>query len=374
MKGLLYFSLALSLHTMAQGVKIAPTPGNPDPSAVLELQSANQGFMVPRLNLQAANDGVTVPNPAHSLVVYNLGQTLQPAGLYYNQGSPSAPVWVLLVANPAQSSIDMNNQAIQNLPPPVNAQDAVNKFYVDNLIAASGGGGGTGMAAPVAISAQSASAYTFADAVRYCDSLTAGGQSNWRLPTVDEIAYFTKTAGSTTDFLWTKSLTFGKDFATNQNFIAYRLSDGKWTDGGINRFFFPSRSVSGSTMNSSFTSVATFTALTPGNLFVPTAMTWTASASGSCSNSLQSRLKYNFPDGSFFYSGVSSTNCGSSTFLNLNSIPILNEAAAYLSIEVEVRNTGGTDGNRSGTLQITGYEISLSQIDGATRPCRCIRY
>jgi len=372
---ILGFALAFSSVAFTQGVLVAPSPGTPDSSALMELRAPDRGFMLPRVNLQAANDGVTIPNPAHSLTVYNTGQTMQPEGIFYNQGTPASPVWVLLVANPAQADLDMNGRSIINLPPPVNGQDAVNKLYVDNLVAA-GGGGGTGMSAPVAVSNESSTQFTFADAVQYCETLTEGGHSDWRLPTVDELAYFTKISGASTEFLWTKTLTFGKDFATNQNFIAYRLSDGKWTDGGINRFFFPSRNVNGNTMNSSFTSVATFTALTSGNLFVPTAMTWTGGTSGgNCSDYHESRLKYNFPDGSFFYSNVNSHQCnGTSTFLNLSSIPILNESAAYLSIELEVRNSGGVNGTRVGSLSITGYEISLSQIDGSTRNCRCIRY
>jgi hypothetical protein len=366
--------LAIASNLYTQGVLVSPASGTPDSSALMELRAPDKGFMLPRVNLLAANDATTIPNPAHSLTIYNTGQTLQPEGIFYNQGTPASPVWVLLVANPAQADLDMNGRSIINLPPPVNGQDAVNKFYVDNLVSA--GGGGSGMAAPTSVSLQSPAALTFADAVQYCETLSEGGQNDWRLPTVDELAYFTKISGASTAFLWTKSLTFGKDFATNQNYIAFRLSDGKWTDGGINRFFFPNRNVNGSTMNSAFTPVATFSALNPGNLFVPTAMTWTGGVStGDCSNICETRLKYNFPDGSFFYSNVNVRTCGGTpTFLNLSSIPILNESAAYLTIDVEVRNAGGSDGTRTGSLSITGYEISLSQIDGATRHCRCVRY
>ncbi|MDA3613908.1 hypothetical protein [Polluticaenibacter yanchengensis] len=45
----------------------------PHPSAVLELESKNKGFLPPRLSLTSRTDIVTIPNPAVGTFIYNLG-------------------------------------------------------------------------------------------------------------------------------------------------------------------------------------------------------------------------------------------------------------------------------------------------------------
>lgn len=368
----LYMGCAIGSMGFAQGVGINTTGASPDPSAQLDVSSNQSGVLVPRLALLSRLDAQTILQPATSLVIFNTtqGNGLVP-GFYYNAGSPSSPDWRQLLPNPANQALDMGSQAIQNVPAPVAATDAVNKAYVDNLVAASGGGGS--IAPPTAISQQSANTMTFSQAVQYCDALVEGGQSDWRLPTTDEIAFFAGMAGASTQFLWTKTITTGKDFATNQNYISYRLSDGKWREGGVNRFFFPNRTASGSTtVNGQWLNVATFNPLNSGNLFVITSLNWSGSPGGCSGTVADFRLKYNFPDGSFYYSPVNNATCHTTNFTNLTSIPILNESAAYANIELEVFGVAGS-ASKSTNLTISGYEISLSQKDGDGLRCRCVR-
>lgn len=51
-----------------QGVKISNQGGNPDSSAVLELQSLNQGFLLPRLTTSQRD---SIVSPAQGLMVLN---------------------------------------------------------------------------------------------------------------------------------------------------------------------------------------------------------------------------------------------------------------------------------------------------------------
>jgi len=44
-----------------------------DPSAILNVQSSNQGVLMPRVELDSATDAKTIPNPAVGLLVYNTG-------------------------------------------------------------------------------------------------------------------------------------------------------------------------------------------------------------------------------------------------------------------------------------------------------------
>lgn len=212
-----------------QGVLIAPASGNPDPSAMLEVQSNQSGLLIPRVQLLQVNDGVTIVNPAHGLMVYHTGQGVLPAGMYINQGSPSSPEWRKLVATPANGPINMNNQPITQVPVPVAGGDAVNKSYVDLLVASSTSTMGS---APVMISAESPTSGSLGSAIAYCRNLTEGGFSDWRLPTLPELITLASTGGtvistpSSGNFLWTATIN-GTNFGAGQHALAtFRLSDG----------------------------------------------------------------------------------------------------------------------------------------------------
>ena len=83
-KKLLLFFVFTSLFSHAQ-VGIGTTA--PDPSSMLDIRSANAGLLIPRVNLTSTTDNVTIPNPALSLMVYNLAtQNDVIPGFYFWQG------------------------------------------------------------------------------------------------------------------------------------------------------------------------------------------------------------------------------------------------------------------------------------------------
>ncbi|UKB77665.1 hypothetical protein [Chryseobacterium sp. MEBOG07] len=43
----------------------------PDPSSILDIKSTNKGILIPRVALTGKTDVTTIPNPAHSLLIYN---------------------------------------------------------------------------------------------------------------------------------------------------------------------------------------------------------------------------------------------------------------------------------------------------------------
>mgnify|MGYP001157193771 FL=1 len=61
---------------------------DPDSSSLLELQSNNRGFLLPRVALTDVTDTSTIPSPADGLMVYNLSSNCSLApGLYLFDGS-----------------------------------------------------------------------------------------------------------------------------------------------------------------------------------------------------------------------------------------------------------------------------------------------
>jgi hypothetical protein len=222
---LFFFLMAETLS--AQGVKISPQPGTPDPSAILETQDTARGMLLPRVNLQSLTDAVTIANPATSLMVFNTGTVLAPAGFYYNAGTPQAPQWALVLPNPANMALNMNGFAIQNLATPVNPNDATTKDYVDNQIIGVSGSGGLAM--PTELSQQSANTANIATAARNCSALVENGHRDWYLPSLDEIMYIlSKDAGSISNntsstLIWTRSST---ELNSTNYYECVRLSDG----------------------------------------------------------------------------------------------------------------------------------------------------
>lgn len=88
MKHILLFASALFLSVVLHSqVGINPSGSAPDPSAALDLDYNNKGFLPPRMTT-AERDQIS--NPATGLMIFNIDC----AGLNFNAGSPSAPNWV----------------------------------------------------------------------------------------------------------------------------------------------------------------------------------------------------------------------------------------------------------------------------------------
>jgi len=109
-----FITIAIIVITMinfglnAQNVGIGSSNFTPDPSAGLEIKCTNKGLLIPRVVLTSATDQTTIPSPATSLLVYNLGTGgLTPAGYYYWDGSQ----WVKFATG--SSIINGNGTATQ---------------------------------------------------------------------------------------------------------------------------------------------------------------------------------------------------------------------------------------------------------------------
>lgn len=63
-----HLSASLWYFASAQGVKISANPGNPDPSAMLEVESTTGGLLLPRMTTAQRN---AISNPAQGLMIFN---------------------------------------------------------------------------------------------------------------------------------------------------------------------------------------------------------------------------------------------------------------------------------------------------------------
>jgi hypothetical protein len=90
----LMFFIGFSATAQSVGIGTA----TPDASAMLDVNAANKGLLIPRVALVSLSDAVTIPSPATSLLVYNTNAALPGGvGFYYNSGKGSA-IWVKLLS------------------------------------------------------------------------------------------------------------------------------------------------------------------------------------------------------------------------------------------------------------------------------------
>jgi hypothetical protein len=82
------FTISMFAITTAQ-VSINVDNSAPDPSAILDAKSTSKGFLPPRMTTAQRN---AISSPAKGLLIY---QTDGTPGLFYNSGTPTAPVWIL---------------------------------------------------------------------------------------------------------------------------------------------------------------------------------------------------------------------------------------------------------------------------------------
>lgn len=89
MKKALFFLLITCCITKIQAqVKIGNNPTIINSSAVLELESTNKGFLLPRLE---TNQRDAIESPAKGLVIYNTSTN----ELQVNTGTPNDPIWTV---------------------------------------------------------------------------------------------------------------------------------------------------------------------------------------------------------------------------------------------------------------------------------------
>ena len=95
------FSVVLFSFTIySQNIGINTTGNNPYASSALDIDMSNKGFLIPRIDLQSLSDATTITSPTTSLLVYNTGTTLTPAGYYYWNGT----AWVPFLTNSAATN------------------------------------------------------------------------------------------------------------------------------------------------------------------------------------------------------------------------------------------------------------------------------
>jgi len=252
------------------------------------------------------------------------------------------------------------DRAIKHLEAPVDGTDAVNKDYVDSAVSASGGGGS---AMPSMISNESAAEYTYADAVYYCSTLSEGGHDDWRIPTEEEIQYFSGIPSATSSYLWTKTRS-SIDYSANQNFITVKLDDGSWRNGDEMLMPVDMRVQTTTTQNlTPWSFVSTIEPTVSGNWLKLTQIVLQTRGG-------YSRIKYNFPNGTSAYSPTytNTTTTVTTTMSWANTVtPIL-----VSSIDVESYAAASGTNNWS-ILNINGFEINPFQKVGNSLNVRCVR-
>ncbi len=91
---LLLLLLLLPTFLFSQSVGVGASTFTPNPSAILDISSSSKGLLIPRVNLLSTTDVITIPNPANSLLVYNLSATMSDGGIGFWYYNTSIPAWV----------------------------------------------------------------------------------------------------------------------------------------------------------------------------------------------------------------------------------------------------------------------------------------
>lgn len=104
MKPILAVLLVFFSVTVPAGAQVGIGTATPDPSAALDVSSTSKGFLVPQMTLTQRR---SIQNPATGLLIY---QTNEPAGFYYNAGTPANPNWLNLSTYTLQQNINTNGK------------------------------------------------------------------------------------------------------------------------------------------------------------------------------------------------------------------------------------------------------------------------
>ena len=103
----LFAILTLSVTAWSQGVGINETGNNPDPSAILDVESTDKGFLPPRMTTTERN-GIT--SPATGLIIYNTTESC----VQINNGTPASPVWECMFTLSNTGAVVQNIRVVSN--------------------------------------------------------------------------------------------------------------------------------------------------------------------------------------------------------------------------------------------------------------------
>ena len=139
-----FFTLALALFSTAAfaQVKVGDNPTTIDASSLLELESTNKGFLLPRMT-QAQRDAIA--SPAQGLVIYNTTA----ACIQINTGTPATPDWKCIsVGGPAVPTAILS--CASGTPSPATFQPNGTAYTGTVTLSYSAGNGGSYPAGSVA--------------------------------------------------------------------------------------------------------------------------------------------------------------------------------------------------------------------------------
>ncbi|OIN55457.1 hypothetical protein [Arsenicibacter rosenii] len=129
--------LTFSSTSLWAQVKIGTTPGTPDPSAMLEVQSANKGFLPPRVQLTSSDNAAPITSPAIGLMVVNInaagsGSTAVDANTLYMWDGTR---WGKLnIQTETQKFLSFGSKTISPIPSSTDAEvQAATEFTFGNI-------------------------------------------------------------------------------------------------------------------------------------------------------------------------------------------------------------------------------------------------
>lgn len=107
---------------------------NPDASAILDVSSSTQGFLLPRLHL---NEQKNMVLPANGLLLYNLDTN----ALEVNAGTPLLPIWISVTGPTGNGVITTSGVGLENIATGINAIAFGGTFNVSSSLNSSAMGG-----------------------------------------------------------------------------------------------------------------------------------------------------------------------------------------------------------------------------------------